>query len=425
MNNRIQKTVDKFNMLSYGDRVVAAVSGGADSMVLLNYLLSVRERYALTIIVAHVEHGIRDRESVDDAEFVKNYCEKNNVACHIKHINAVEGAKKNALSVEEYSRNKRYAFFDSIPCDKIATAHNLSDNAETVLFRLVRGTGLKGMCGIPPVRDRIIRPLIEISADEIRDYCRDSNIPYRVDSTNFCNDYSRNWIRNEVMPLLCRVNTCAQQSISGFSDTAAEDYAFIKKCADAAYARCSIDNMLLIQELKQLDSCISKRVIIKYFNHNNLTLDKLHLEGIYKLIFKPSRLQIKGDCYAVSNKHYLRLAKFGTEEQEADFIKEVLNINEFTAKNIDFYCDCDKIIGSVTIRSRKPGDFLHPAGRGCKKTIKKLFNEIALPVEKREAKCVVCDDIGIIGIIGICADERVKVDASTKNILSIKLPTEE
>ena len=168
MNNRISNTIRKYNMLSSGDTVLVGVSGGADSMLLLDFFVKNRDKLNIKVKAAHIEHGIRGKTSVDDADFVKSYCENNKVEFHLLSIDAISEAAVLGQGVEEYSRNRRYEFFESIACDKIATAHNLSDNVETVLFRLIRGTGLKGACGIPPVRGRIIRPLIEISADDIR-----------------------------------------------------------------------------------------------------------------------------------------------------------------------------------------------------------------------------------------------------------------
>lgn len=425
MNNKVLKTVEKYNMLSRGDTVVAGVSGGADSMAMLEFLLSVKEQYNLNIIVAHIEHGIREKDSLEDAEFVKNYCEKNNVDFRIKHINAPEEAKKSSMGVEEYSRKVRYDFFHSIPCDKIATAHNLSDNAETVLFRLFRGTGLKGMCGIPPVRDKIIRPLIEISSDEIRNYCNANGIEYRTDSTNFNNDYSRNVIRNEIFPLAKQINSSAENSICNFISDVTDDYAFVEKSAMIAYEKCFENNQINTERLRKQDSAIIKRVLINYFNDNGYILDRVHLEGTLEAVYKPKRVQISGNVFAVSTKNYLHIADFGRCDNGIDYVIEILNINEFMPKDIDFYCDCDKIVGNVTVRCRQSGDRISPVGRGCTKSLKKLFNELSVPVEKRDTVGVVCDDEGVIGVIGVCADERVRIEPSTKNILSIKLPSED
>lgn len=153
-------------------------------MLLLWYLLKRQKQYNLRILVANVEHGIRGEESLSDTEFVKKFCKKNNVQFKSLSVNAPKEAKALSMGVEEYSRKIRYEFFSSFSPDKIATAHNLSDNVETFIFRAVRGTSPRGLASISPVRDNIIRPLIEISSAEIRDFCNQNGIRYRIDSTN-------------------------------------------------------------------------------------------------------------------------------------------------------------------------------------------------------------------------------------------------
>ncbi|MCD7797444.1 MAG: tRNA lysidine(34) synthetase TilS, partial [Clostridiales bacterium] len=350
MNEEILKTVEKYNMLSKCDRVLAAVSGGADSMAMLNFLLWAKDRYSLDVFVAHIEHGIRGQESLDDADFVENYCKKNSLEFHILHINAVEEARKASMGVEEYSREKRYEFFSSFDCDKIATAHNLSDNAETVLFRLFRGTGLKGMCGVPPVRGRIIRPLIEISADRIREYCREENIEYKVDSTNFDNKYSRNIVRNQIFPHAKSINPNVENAVNNFISNACEDYEFIENEVKEAYASSLCDGMLSLDILNGYNIAVIKRVISKYFTDNGFTIDRLHLLKITDSLASPfAKIQIKDNVYAVSDKRHLRIAEFNTQNNNVNLIKKILNIDEFNKNAVDFYCDCDKIIGSVTV----------------------------------------------------------------------------
>lgn len=425
IHNKAENAIKKFNMLSKGDRVVVGVSGGADSMVLLTLLQNIKDNMDLDIIVAHIEHGIRGQESQDDAQFVKSFCESNNIEFHQLSINAVDEAKAADMGVEEYSRKRRYEFFYSFNADKIATAHNLTDNVETVLFRLARGTGLKGMCGIPPVRDNIIRPLIELTSKEIREYCADNKIKYRIDSTNLSNDYSRNLIRNEILPKLELLNSNYQEAVNSLISDINEDYSFIENAVEDAYKLCLDDDKLLINELKNVDTAIAKRVIKKYFFNYGVTLDRLHLLQIARLIDKQSKVQIEGSIYAVSNKKYLRFADMSDNETESEIVKKVLNISEFNNKNVDFYCDYDKIIGDILIRKRMEGDTISPANRNCKKTLKKLFNEYSVPIEKRGSVPVICDDFGVIGVVGYCADERVKLDESTQNILSVKLPSED
>lgn len=425
MNNKAIDTVKKYNMLSNGDRVLVAVSGGADSVALLEFFISIKDEYNLDICAAHVEHGIRGEESKKDAEFVKEYCEKSGVRLYTKSINAPLLAKKARMGVEEYSRKARYDFFGTIDCDKIATAHNLSDNVETLLFRLARGTGLKGACAIPPVRGKIIRPFIEISSAQIRLWCKDNNIPFRIDATNSDDSYSRNLIRNQILPLFQKINGNYQENIADFISDISEDYLFIESVSKSAYQTVVCDNQISLEQLNKLDFAVKKRVIQMFFENNGVNLDRNHLQKVIEITHKSGKLQIKNNIFAISAKGKMRLSKLENSTKSNEFVTEILNINEFKAENIDFYCDCDKIIGSVTIRKRMPGDSLKPCGRNVTKTLKKLFNEAAYPIEKRDNNIVVCDDNGIIGVIGLCADERVKVDCDTNKVFAVKLPSED
>lgn len=425
MNNKVLKTVKKYNMLSRGDRVLIGVSGGADSIALLEFFVSVKEKYDLDICVAHIEHGIRGEDSVNDAEFVKNYCKKLGVNFYLKTIDAPNLAKKAKMGVEEYSRMARYDFFNTIECDKIATAHNLTDNIETLLFRLARGTGLKGACSIPAVRGKIIRPFIEVSSGEIRKWCNDNNIPYRVDCTNSDSAYSRNLIRLEILPLFEKLNANYQDNIENFISDVNEDYAFIDDYVKSIYPKIVKNNEIDLPKLNELDLSIKKRFLIMFFDENGYSLNRIHLQSVIDITLKSGKTQIKENVFAISAKGKIRIAKFNDLNKKDEFVTKILNIDEFKDKNIDFYCDCDKIVGNIIIRAKQAGDRIKPAGRNVSKTLKKLFNESAYPIEKRDKKIVVCDDFGIVGVIGLCADERVKVDCNTAKILTIKLPSED
>lgn len=425
MNNKVLKTVKKYNMLSRGDRVLIGVSGGADSIALLEFFVSVKEKYDLDICVAHIEHGIRGEDSVNDAEFVKNYCKKLGVNFYLKTIDAPNLAKKAKMGVEEYSRMARYDFFNTIECDKIATAHNLTDNIETLLFRLARGTGLKGACSIPAVRGKIIRPFIEVSSGEIRKWCNDNNIPYRVDCTNSDSAYSRNLIRLEILPLFEKLNANYQDNIENFISDVNEDYAFIDDYVKSIYPKIVKNNEIDLPKLNELDLSIKKRILIMFFDENGYSLNRIHLQSVIDITLKSGKTQIKENVFAISAKGKIRIAKFNDLNKKDEFVTKILNIDEFKDKNIDFYCDCDKIVGNIIIRAKQAGDRIKPAGRNVSKTLKKLFNESAYPIEKRDKKIVVCDDFGIVGVIGLCADERVKVDCNTAKILTIKLPSED
>ena len=427
--NKFRKKIDWDALVSKGDTVLIALSGGADSVFLTHCLLSVREEYGLTLKAAHVEHGIRGEESLADCAFVEKLCEENGIECHTLHVNAATEAKAAGLGVEEYSRNRRYDFFDTIECDKIATAHNLSDNIETLIFRLARGTSIKGLCGIPAKRGKIIRPLLGVTGAEIREYLNENGIPFRVDSTNADNAYSRNRLRNEIIPLLKELNFCFEASAARLIESVSEDSNYIEQQAQRAFDEVYASNAIDIQKLNRYDISIIKRVLIIYLSKNNIKTDELHLKEILRLLSVPAKTQISGSIFAVSNKTSLRIAEIDENDKNTEFSftkevytkKDFLNKCELSSKGFDFFCDCDKIVGSVRVRGRAQGDRISPAGRGCTKTLKKLYNELKIPVESRDSIPVILDDSGVIGVYGCCVDERVKADRDTQKYLIVRV----
>lgn len=431
MKDKITSFVKQNHLFSKNDTVLIAFSGGADSVFLAEYLLSIRDEFNLSLKIAHVEHGIRGQESISDCEFSKEYAKKNNLEFYELHIHAVSEANSLKMGVEEYSRKRRYDFFKSIVCDKIATAHNLTDNVETMLFRIARGTSLHGLCSIPVKRDNIVRPLLCVSGYEIRNYLDNNNIPYCVDSTNSSNDYSRNYIRNIIIPEFEKINSGFNANASRLIDDIIETEQAMNYFVNRFYNSVCKDNKLLIEELISLPKAVKKRIIYQYFKQNNVLLDSLHLNNILNLLYKSGKTQLNGNHFAFSDGKILR---FGCYEN-CDFDRLIINkqiirldsenffLNncELLSKKFDFYCDYDKIVGNVSVRQRMEGDRIKPSGRGCTKSLKKLFNEYHIPVEKRNSIPVICDDSGIIGIYGYCVDEKAVVDIRTKNVLIIDI----
>ena len=424
---KIDKTVKKFNMLQKGDFVVVGVSGGADSMLLLHYLIQKQKELDLKLLVANVEHGIRGEESVSDSAFVEAFCKENGVAFECLSIDAPALAKEAGQGIEEYSRKKRYEFFASFNADKIATAHNLSDNVETVLFRLGRGTSLKGCCGIPALRDNIIRPLIELSSKEIREECKNQGIPFVVDSTNSDNHYSRNYIRNVVVPEFERMNPSFENALKRFIVSSNEDNDYLENEAKKCFDDCLIENSFDIEKLKGYHPAIAKRAIVLLIKESGVIPDELHLNGVYDLLFKRGKYQIKDSLFAFSNLKQLRIDTVCDENISFSYYKSVVDINEFLnnceklRKDFDFYCDYDKISGDIIIRKRAEGDRMSPNKRNCSKSLKKLYNELKIPEDKRGLVPVIADDKGIIAISHYCIDERVCTDENTKKVLLFKV----
>lgn len=430
---RVDETVKKYDMLEQGDFVVVGVSGGADSMLLLWYLLKRQKQYNLRILVANVEHGIRGEESLSDTEFVKEFCRKNNVEFKSLSVNAPKEAKALSMGVEEYSRKIRYEFFSSFSSDKIATAHSLSDNVETFIFRAVRGTSPRGLASISPVRDNIIRPLIEISSDEIRDFCNQNGIEYRIDSTNLCNDYARNSIRNSVSPVLRKINPSFENNVSSLIEAISSDCDCLDFQAEECFGNLYNNGALDKSKLRLYHPSIVRRVLVKLFEINSLPVDRVHIDDAYSLLFKNGKVQIKGNFFVVSDKNSIRIALIDDDtplkaeivNKKVIYKSEFLTNGELLLKQFAFYCDCDKISGNICVRSRQSGDTISPAKRNCTKSLKKLFNELKIDVEKRAAVPVLCDDDGVIGVYGYCVDERVRVKDDTSRVLLFNIHLED
>lgn len=226
MITKVLKTIEAYQMLSPDSAVVAGVSGGADSMALLHVLQSWRKDWPeLKVTAAHVNHCLRGAEADRDEEHVRRYCQREGIPLEVLKIDVREEAAKRKLGLEACGRAVRYEFFRRLAGENgvIATAHTLSDLAETVLLHLTRGTGLKGLCGIPPVRENIVRPLIDCSRREIEDYCREHKIPYVTDSTNLEARYSRNKVRLQVLPALKEINPAFEEAVGRMAQSLRED----------------------------------------------------------------------------------------------------------------------------------------------------------------------------------------------------------
>ncbi len=299
LEEKVLKTIQRYNMLQDGDKVVIGVSGGPDSMTLLNILNNLKEKLNINLYVAHINHMIR-KEADEETEYVKDFCAKINVEFFAKKVKVEEEAKKQKIGTEEAGRNIRYEFFEEVAkkvgANKIATAHNSNDNAETVLMNIIRGTSVSGLKGIDKVRDgKFIRPIIECSRDEIEEYCKEQNLNPKYDKTNDENIYTRNKIRNMLIPFLKKeFNPNIIDGINRLSQIATEEEQFINKTVEKEYERLKIgaDNreenqvILDLKEFNKLDYVIKAKLILytisKVYGSTN-GIEKIHIDDIVKL----------------------------------------------------------------------------------------------------------------------------------------------
>lgn len=426
IKDSVLQAAARFGLFEEHKRITAAVSGGADSMALLYILLELRESLGITVSAAHLNHMIRGEEAARDENFVRAECEKLGVPFVCEHIDVPKYAAENKLSLELAAREVRYDFFRRVSYGAVATAHTASDSLETMLFNLARGTALKGLCGIPPKRDIFIRPLILCSRREIEEYCAENDIRFVTDSTNLSDDYTRNKIRHNIVPLLREINPAAELAAVRTAVSLSDDEACLSAAADKYIEENLLDGRLSVSGFAFLPRAVAVRAVKKYFA--DLLLDNSHINDIYSICLREGRTSLPKKLSAVCRNGLLYAEKadksfsgkqFTVETHEAvnDLFTNRRKINNLLLNNL---LDCDKIMGKSVIRTRQAGDSIRLRGKGCTKTLKKLYNEYKIPQEDRESLPVIADEGGVIWVYGIGAADRCAVTEKTERILIIK-----
>ena len=428
MEKSVLTAIERFSLLENTTEVTVALSGGADSISLLYALFNLKEKLGITLYAAHLNHMIRGDEALRDEEFVKQQCEKLGVPLFCERIDVPAYAREHKLSTELAAREVRYDFLSRVSRGAVATAHTASDNLETLLFNLTRGTALKGLCGIPPKRGIFIRPLILCTREDVEAYCEKNCIEYVTDSTNLSDEYTRNKIRHKVIPVLKEINPNAERAAVRTAAELSEDSLFLEKCADKYLSDHLSGEGLDISALPKAP--IAKRAIKKYaeISAPELSLDNLHINEIYGICNEGGKAGLPSECFAEVKNGKLIIAKQSAknsvkfefdvqiERRINDLFTKEEKINNLLLNNS---LDCDKIIGKSVIRTRQAGDCIRLAGRGCTKSLKKLMNECCVPTDVRDSLPVIADEAGVIWIYGIGVAQRCAVTKNSRDIMII------
>ncbi len=300
MREKVLNTIKRYNLIENGDKIVLGVSGGPDSICMLNILNDIRNDRKLQrefdIIVAHVNHLIRE-EAIEDEDFVRKFCEKINVQFYSKSIDVQKLANNNKIGTEEAGRNARYEFFDEIleitNSNKIAIAHNKNDKVETIIMNVLRGSGTTGLKGIEPIKQgKYIRPLIECERIEIEQYCKDNDIQARIDRTNFENIYTRNKIRNVIIPYIKEeFNPNIIETLDRLSDLVKDDSDYLEKIAEKEYKNIIVEEnkkefVMDLKGFNRQEKVIKSRILLHTISRllgTTKGIEKIHIEDVIKL----------------------------------------------------------------------------------------------------------------------------------------------
>ncbi len=466
---KVLKTIEKYNMIEKGDMIVLAISGGPDSTCLLDILNQIKEQLKISLMVAHVHHGIRKKEADVEARFIRLKSFHLNLPFQQKSLSVPRMAKEKGLSIEQAGRRARYEFFqelaDKYQAQKIALGHHADDQVETILMRLIRGSGLRGLRGIPPKRGVFIRPLIECTREEIELYCKRRKLAFCFDSTNKEPMYLRNKIRYQLIPLLKEeYNPAIKRNLLQLQNIINDELKFWEEIIEHYYLKvlkkeCSYCIILDNQILSGLPVGIQRSVIRRTLRHFRIFLEGIqfnHIEAIRLLLLKeegeklldlPDKIRVRksyqdlifgfADRIKTSKREeVLEVQEYeltpGQETEIAD-LKLKFTVQQYDYQPSDYenlikrsnrneaYLDYGKLKFPLKVRSRKPGDRFQPLNSLYYKKIKSFFIDQKIDRDTRDKTMLVVDNSDRIAwIAGFQTDNRFKVTNKTKKVLHIR-----
>ena len=438
----VEKFIEQTKMIKAGDVIGVGCSGGSDSMALLSFLAQNQEKYDIEVVAIHVDHSIRENSS-DDADFVRAKAREMGVRFYKFRIDAPKIAKDRGISLESAAREGRYGVFEALLkkglVDKIALAHQKSDQAETILMHLFRGAGMSGAKGMEAIRDNVyIRPMLTTSKQEIFDWLSENRIDYVDDETNADNTYNRNFVRNVLMREVVKRWPNAIDAITSFAKSIAEDDEFINSMAhiDAVMFEDKVARVPLSYFLYQ--SPIVSRMLFKVFKRIGITRDieRKHIEAIKELATKGEngkRIYLPFEAIAIKEYDYLTIYNRHVEEvtfsepfkcgefEVPSFGKVIVRrVKDFTPKEGVLYLDYRKVPKTASWRFREDGDVFEKFGGG-KKKLKSFLIDKKIPQRKRNFLPVLADGNEIYAIAGVEISEKVRVeDVPTAYMIEVK-----
>jgi len=452
LTNKVTATIKKYSMLSGKEKILIGLSGGPDSVCLLNVLNNLKNKFMLDLHTVYIDHGLRPEETPEETEFCKKLCAGLSIPFTTKVIDVKTYSKEQGLNKQEAARELRYRIFEEtayeIKAHKIALGHTADDQLETFFMRFFRGSGPTGLSGIPPVRGNIIRPLIEIERMEIEEFLHEQKINYITDSSNLKKDYLRNRIRLAFIPEIKKINPHIAQTVSRTMEILREEEKYfeliITKTLMKLICRKTDFRMeLFLTPLEAMDKVILRRVLRRAVDAAKglRGMEFIHIEGIIDLIkqgrqgdriYLPRGLRVikNYSTLVITSEIPLRLGTFTLNVPGEVVLKESRAvIKASVVDKVESYgdgktmavFDADKTGTVLTVRSREHGDFFYPIGFGKRKKLQDYFVDEKVPRDERDSIPIVVSGNDIVWVTGFRGDERFKVSDETKRFLKMEI----
>ncbi|MEW5745777.1 MAG: tRNA lysidine(34) synthetase TilS [Nitrospirota bacterium] len=457
----MKQTVEKYAMLSRGDRVLVALSGGPDSVCLLALLARIGAEYGIELSAAYIDHGLRPGETPREIAFCAELCTALKIPFFTRPVDVRAYAKERGINKQEAARELRYAALDGIALEHrsstIALGHTADDQVETVVMRLIRGAGPSGLAGIPPKRGHFVRPLIEVERDEIERFLASEGIGFVVDSSNLAPDYLRNRLRQELVPFFKKVNPDVAGTIARTADIFREEERYFEVLVTKTLMRlisrksdAAIELFLLPMEA--MEKVLMRRVLRRAIDETRglRGIGLVHIEEIMSLIktgasgariYLPHGIRVvKGySTLLITAERPVKLPEYVLQSPGETVLPGEMILKEaaLVVRSIEVapreipvdygddrrvaYLDAGKLAPPLTIRSRRPGDFFYPLGLGNRKKLQDFFVDEKIPRDARDSVPLLVSGGAIAWVMGCRIDDRFRIDKTTTRVLKFEI----
>ena len=446
-DQKVLRFIEQNKLILSGDRLLVAFSGGPDSVFALHFFEKFRRKYKVDLRAVHFNHGLRGKESNADEIFSKEFCKKKSIPLDVVNLNVKSFSKKNKISIEEAARSLRYDNLQKIAektrSTKIVTAHNQSDNTETILLNLFSGTGFSGFSGIPIQRGNIIRPFLCLTKQEITDYLEHEKISFRVDSSNMKDDYKRNYIRNRILPLIrMKLNPAVDEALFRSSKNFENALFLNHKLIDHIIAEYVTHNSnavsfpLLFADLFDgiIPGDILKIIFKRYLNHEFEYGDYIKINSLITKQ-KGKKIQLSKKLIASREEESIRIELAGKTSNNNFTLKtgdqinlgsKVIGIEQVKSENVQFknngkveFISADGMNENFILRTWKFGDKFKPLGMKNFKKVSDFLTDLKILVSERKNQLVLTNRNQIVWIVGLRIDDRFKLNSKTKKIYKL------